>query len=368
MYDEQTGGESAFGFTGSWREYAPIAFTNLLLTIVTLGVYTFWARARTRRYLWSRTRFIDDRLEWTGTGMELFIGYLIALVCFVLPLGLIQLLTQGVLMRGHQGAAILIAMLVYLLLMYVVGIAKFRALRYRLSRTFWHGIRGGSDDQGFAYGWSYFWRTIVGYLALGLMVPWSMTNLWNRRWNAMSFGPMRFHATARWENVIGRYLIFYFSPAFIFLIGGIGIAIVGGIGAAASGFGSGSDPGPGLMVGLIVGLVLFYLLFFVALGLVALIYYSAFFREGAGALTLGGLRFGFTARTKDWMLLYLGNVGLTLATFGIGYIFVQYRNWAFFVHHSQAYGEVRLDDMTQSATRDPGQGEGLLDAFDVGAF
>ena len=29
---------SAFGFEGSWREFAPIAFTNLLLTIVTLGI------------------------------------------------------------------------------------------------------------------------------------------------------------------------------------------------------------------------------------------------------------------------------------------------------------------------------------------
>ena len=326
MIDEAAGGESAFGFTGSWREYAPIAFTNLLLTIVTLGIYTFWARARTRRYLWSRTRFIDDRLEWTGTGMELFIGYLIAIVCFFIPFGVVQLLLQGVLMRGHQGAAILIAMVVYLLLIYLVGVAIFRALRYRLSRTYWHGIRGGSDAQGFGYGWSYFWRTIVGYLALGLMVPWSMTKLWNERWGRMSFGPMRFHATARWENVIGRYLIFYFSPAFIFLGVVIVAFIAGGIGMVASGgmAGGGSgEPGPGLLIAFIIGAVVFYLLFFVALGLVALIYYSAFFREAAGSLTLGGLRFGFTARTKDWMLLYLGNFGLTLATFGIGYIFIR---------------------------------------------
>jgi uncharacterized membrane protein YjgN (DUF898 family) len=368
MIDEQAGGDSAFGFSGTWREYAPIAFTNLLLTIVTLGIYTFWARARTRRYLWSRTRFIDDRLEWTGTGLELFIGYLIAIVCFFVPFGFLQLLLQGVLMRGHEGAAVLIGIIVYLLLIYLVGVAIFRALRYRLSRTWWHGIRGGSDEQGFGYGWSYFWRTIVGYLAAGLMVPWSMTKLWNQRWGAMSFGPMRFHATARWENVIGRYLIFYFSPAFLFLGIGIVALIAGGVGAVAGGFSTGEAPGPGLLVALIIGVIVFYLLFFIGLGLVALIYYSAFFREAAGALTLGGLRFGFTARTKDWLLLYLGNVGLALATFGIGYIFVPYRNWAFFVRHAQAYGEVRLDDMTQSTTRDPGQGEGLLDAFDVGAF
>ena len=368
MIDERAEGQSAFGFTGSWREYAPIAFTNLLLTIVTLGVYTFWARARTRRYLWSRTRFIDDRLEWTGTGLELFIGYLIAIVCFFIPFGAIQLLLQGVLMRGHQGLAVLIAFVVYLLLLYLVGVAIFRAVRYRLSRTWWHGIRGGSDDQGFAYGWSYFWRTLVGYLALGLMVPWSMAKLWNERWSAMSFGPMRFRADAQWRNVFGRYLLFYFSPAAIFILMIVVAGIIGGLGFATGAFSTAQAPGPGLIVAFVVAAVLFYLFFFVALGLVALTYYAAFFREAAGSLTLGELRFGFTARTKDWVLLYLGNLGLTIATLGIGAIFIPYRNWAFFVRHAEAYGEVMLDDMTQSTTRDPGQGEGLLDAFDVGAF
>jgi uncharacterized membrane protein YjgN (DUF898 family) len=283
MIDDHAEGESAFGFSGSWREYAPIAFTNLLLTIVTLGIYSFWARARTRRYLWSRTRFIDDRLEWTGTGLELFIGYIIALFCFFLPLGFLQLLLQGVLMRGHPGAAALIGVTVYLLLIYLIGVATFRALRYRLSRTWWHGIRGGSNDQGFAFGWNYFWRTLVGYLALGLMIPWSMTKLWNERWGAMSFGPLRFSADAQWRNIFGRYLLFYFSPAIIVILILAIAAIVGGLGVATGGI-STTSPGPGMMVTLIVGLVLFYLVFFVALGLVALTYYAAFCREAAGSL------------------------------------------------------------------------------------
>src|SRR5690606_16979791 len=77
---------TAFGFQGNWKEFAPIALTNLLLTIVTLGIYRFWAKTRERHYLWSRTRFIDDTLEWTGTGKELFIGFLIAAVLILTPL------------------------------------------------------------------------------------------------------------------------------------------------------------------------------------------------------------------------------------------------------------------------------------------
>ena len=64
--DAQTslaGDGRAIRFTGSWREYLPIAITNALLTIVTLGIYRFWATARQRRYLWSHTHVIDDTLE-----------------------------------------------------------------------------------------------------------------------------------------------------------------------------------------------------------------------------------------------------------------------------------------------------------------
>ena len=108
MIDEEAGGTRAFGFTGTWQDYAPIAFTNLLLTIVTLGIYTFWAKARTRRYLWSHTRFIDDRLEWTGTGLELFVGYVLAVVFFIVPFGVINLILQGIMMRGPAGLGALI--------------------------------------------------------------------------------------------------------------------------------------------------------------------------------------------------------------------------------------------------------------------
>ncbi|PVE57999.1 DUF898 domain-containing protein [Arthrobacter sp. TPD3018] len=364
MSDEQAAAR-AFRFTGRWQDYAPIAFTNLLLTIVTLGVYVFWARTRTRRYLWSRTQFIDDRLEWTGTGLELFVGYLLAFVLFVVPFGVINLVLQGVMMRGHQGAAGLMVGLLYLAILYLFGVARFRALRYRLSRTLWHGIRGGSDDQGVVYGWSYFWRTLLSFLTIYLMTPWAMAKLWNQRWNAMSFGSLPFRSHARWQPVFKRFLLFYVVPIALSFVVGILIAIFAGVAAALK---SDAPPTSGMIVTIALAGVLFYILFFGVLGLVAMAFYAAFFREAIGATSLGKLEFGFEASTMDWVKLYLGNLGLTVITFGVGYIFVPYRNWAFFIRHLAAYGEVEIDTLTQSRTREPGQGEGLLDAFDVGAF
>jgi uncharacterized membrane protein YjgN (DUF898 family) len=358
--DQETTSARAFEFEGNWREFAPIAFTNLLLTIVTLGVYTFWARTRERRYLWSQTRFIDDRLEWTGTGLELFIGYVMAFVLFLVPLGAIQFLIQALAFRGEDGLAALVFVVFYLAFLYLVGVAIYRALRYRLSRTYWHGIRGGSDDQGFGYAVSHLWKTIVGTMALGLLVPWAMVNLWNERWNRMSFGPHEFRSHANVTgSLIGRYLLYYLVPILGFIAAAVGIYF----------FAPTIDgPREQIQLSLLVIFAVGYVLFFVVLGLIALTFYAAYFREVVGNLSLGGLEFEFSARTKDWLALFIVNLLLVVGTLGIGAIFLGYRNWAFFIRHMQAYGTLDLDDFTQSTTREPKQGEGLLDAFDVGAF
>lgn len=353
---------SAFQFEGRWQDYAPIAFTNLLLTIVTLGVYRFWATTRTRQYLWSRTRFIDEHLEWTGTGKELLIGFLLVLVLFGIPFVLLQFGAQALALRGHVGLAAVLGLAAAASIFYLVGVARFRALRYRLSRTYWHGIRGGSDDAGIAYGWSSMWKTIVGYMPLWLLVPWSMMELWNQRWEAMGFGSERFRSEGRAGPIFKRFLLFYLAPFVIVVALAILAAAFGrALGPAAQ---PPASAGPAIVLGVLGTVVGAYLL----LGLIAVAYYAAFLREAIGHLSLGDIEFRFGAGTRDWLMLFLGDVLLVLLTLGIGIVFLSYRHWSFFARHLEAHGEVSLGALGQSSTRPPGQGEGLLDALDIGAI
>lgn len=358
MDQERIGGDG-FAFEGNWRDYAPIAFTNLLLTIVTLGIYRFWATTRTRRYLWANTRFIDDRLEWTGTGKELFLGFLMVVVLIGLPFLFLQFGAQALILQGHQGIAAILTLAAFVTIFYMVGLARFRALRYRLSRTWWHGIRGGSDDQGFGYGISYMWKSAVGSLALGLLIPWSMMSLWNERWNKMSFGPHAFEAAGDHGPTFRRFLLFYLLPILLLVGGGVLVAMVGFPGQDNVGF---------RMAGAIMGIIAFVLAFYLGLGLIALAFYASFFREAVEGLSLTGLDFHFYARTRDWILLFLGDIALVVCTLGIGSIFLQYRHWKFFVTHMGVTGTIYTDELTQSQTKTSRHGEGLLDALDVGAF
>jgi len=360
--DDEQLAETGFAFEGNWRDYAPIAFTNLLLTIVTLGIYRFWATTRTRRYLWANTRFIDDHLEWTGRGLELFLGFLLVLLLLGLPLLFLQFGAQALVLRGHAEIAGLLSLLAFFTIFYLTGVARFRAVRYRLSRTWWHGIRGGSDDGGFLYGLSHVWRTIVGYLPLGLLVPWAMMSLWNGRINRMSFGDAPFEGTGRAGPLMPRFLLFYFAPP-LMLVAGFVVAAslrldIGGLYLFAD-----VPPWVGLIMMLLVVLGVYFLL-----GMIALAYYAAFLREAIDNLTWAGLEFRFEARTGDWMMLFIVDMLLVVGTLGIGLIFLEYRHWKFFITHMTAWGEIRVDLLGQSETRIARHGEGLLDAFDAGGF
>jgi uncharacterized membrane protein YjgN (DUF898 family) len=350
------GDDRAIRFTGDWREYLPIAATNALLIICTLGVYRFWAAARQRRYLWSRTQVIDDALEWTGTGKEMFIGFLIVIAILGPFLLFIQFLLPAMVARGKAEAAFGIVTLFYIALIYLGGFARFRALRYRLSRTYWHGIRGGSDDPGWNYGGEYLGRYALTFMTMFIMFPWATTRLWNSRWNAMSFGPLKFHAHLNAEGLKARWALLYVTP--------FAVMIVGILGAVLLGLKSGPPGSPGFAV-IVFGVAA---LFYLAIPLATLHWYAKFYRRAADETKLGDLEFGFDATTLQWLGLFLGNLLLAVVTLGFGITYWGYRNWAFMVRHLHVYGAVDLAGMTQSKTHAPREAEGFADAFDVGAI
>jgi uncharacterized membrane protein YjgN (DUF898 family) len=364
--DAQTGfhseaeGPRAIRFTGSWREYLPIAVTNALLCIVTLGIYRFWASARQRRYLWSRTMFIDDCLEWSGTGKEMFLGFLIVL-CVLVPFYLFfQFAFPALIARGKTEAAFGAISLFELGIFYLAGFARFRALRYRLSRSWWHGIRGGSDNPGWNYGGEYLGRYLLTFITMFIMFPWATTRLWNSRWNAMSFGQLKFRADLDADGLGLRWLLVYVAPIAALLLA-VGLMFLAGALVESVD----ANPKSPTLAGIFVSI---FLLVYLVIPLATLNWFAAFYRKAADSLELGDLRFGFDATTWDWLKLVLGTLGLIIVTLGFGLTYAGYRNWAFMVRHMHVYGDVDVSKLEQSTTHAPTEAEGFADAFDIGAI
>src|SRR5690606_1900422 len=72
-----------FAFTGTAREYFGIWIVNILLTILTLGVYSAWAKVRRNRYFYGNTRLAGGSFDYHASPVRILIGRIIVLVIFV---------------------------------------------------------------------------------------------------------------------------------------------------------------------------------------------------------------------------------------------------------------------------------------------
>lgn len=67
-------------FKGQGGEFFGIWIVNILLSIITLGIYSAWAKVRTKRYFYGNTFISGDNFEYHATPMQLLKGRLVALV------------------------------------------------------------------------------------------------------------------------------------------------------------------------------------------------------------------------------------------------------------------------------------------------
>ena len=156
-------------YQGRAGEVAGIAVTNGLLALVTLGFYRFWGKTRLRRYLWGRVGFDGDAFEYTGTGKELFIGFLVA-IAILIPLVILSAAVEFVFPTNLAVLAVR-DFVQGLLILFLMQFAIYRARRYRLTRTQWRGIRAGQSGKAVNYALSaMLWYFLVG-ITFGLAYP-----------------------------------------------------------------------------------------------------------------------------------------------------------------------------------------------------
>ena len=130
----------AIEFSASGSEYFRIWIVNLLLILVTLGVYLPWAKVRKLKYFYSNTWVGGDALDFHGDPRKMLRGTLIAA-------GFLIAYSVG---SNFSGWAALVAALAFVAL----WPALFRAsMRFRLANTSWRGLRFHfAGDTAGAYG------------------------------------------------------------------------------------------------------------------------------------------------------------------------------------------------------------------------
>lgn len=73
-----------FEFSGSGGEYFRIWIVNLILTVLTLGIYSAWAKVRRNRYFYGHTRRGVAAFEYLAERIAILKGRLLALGVFLI--------------------------------------------------------------------------------------------------------------------------------------------------------------------------------------------------------------------------------------------------------------------------------------------
>jgi uncharacterized membrane protein YjgN (DUF898 family) len=132
-----TGSSHKLNFRGQGRTYFGIFIINRLLSIITLGIYYFWAKIKERRYLYNQTEFDGDSFDYHATGLELLFAWLKVAVFALIILGVqyLQMLYPG------EVTSYIAGFILYLIILFVTPIALVLTQRFRYSRSSWRGIR-----------------------------------------------------------------------------------------------------------------------------------------------------------------------------------------------------------------------------------
>ncbi len=347
-------GRPALHYDGRIGELYRLFLTNLLFTILSLGLYRFWAVTRNRRYVWSRLAFQGQRFEYTGRGSELFLGFLLAGLAIFGVLLVVGLLVW-ILPYALKAVVVL---LLYAAFFVVAAGAVFAAQRYRLTRTQWCGVRGGMEGSMLAYGL----RAVGYYLLAGVtllqMVPWVQVRLAERRINASRFGATPF----RFEGRAGLlYPIFLATTVGFVVVGALyGWAVSGLVGGLA---GPSTDSAPGdaaaAMAAVLPLLFGAGLLFAIAAVLVGVYYQVCLTRHILGRTTIGPVRFSSAITTGGFLWLIVSNVLILVVTLGLGFPVIVHRSLLFLQRTLHADGVLEPARLGPAAGPVPQFGEGL---------
>lgn len=183
-----TGSSGGVRFLGTQADCWRLLTRGAVLLMVTLGIYRFWLTTDVCRFLWANTEIAGAALGYTGTPLELLIGFLAA-IALLIPLhagffvGALELGSLGQ-MSGAIGFAALFVLGQY---------AIYRARRYRPSRTVYRGLRFHPEGSA----WVDALRAIAWWMAtlftLGLAYSFQLASLERFKMRHTFYGDLAGH-------------------------------------------------------------------------------------------------------------------------------------------------------------------------------
>jgi uncharacterized membrane protein YjgN (DUF898 family) len=307
-------GERHLRFHGSAWSLLGIHIVNVLFTLLTLGIYYFWGKARVRAYLCGASELEGDRFAYHGTGAELLVGFVKGVVVFGVPVLLLSVLPQ--VYGAPDVVTSALAMLLWLLGLLLVPVAMVGSRRYRLSRTSWRGIRFSFRGAARDFVGIFVVGTILTSLTLGIYYPVFATRRQAFMIGHAYFGSRKFDFDANGRALIGPFLVML-------------------------------------------------LLLVPTLGLSCFWFAARRHRFFTEHTRFGATRFRSTLRGRSLAWLQISNVLAIVFTLGLAWPWTVARSVRFYYHYVALEGPLDVSDVRQDAHAASATGEGLAGILDA---
>ena len=351
-----------FRFSGTAGEYFGIWIVNLFLTVITLGIYSAWAKVRKKRYFYGNAWLADGNFEYHGNPVAILKGRLLAFAAFVAY----TLLTQY---SPRYGALLLLA------LMPAVPWIIVRSFAFNAVNSSYRNLRfhfDGRYREALAAIWPFFlvpligvavpevdpnhpperfrdmWFVFVTPVVLIFLYPYVMAKVKLLHVNRSRFGIAQFECRA----TVGRFYLIYLLASIIF----IGIIVVFGM-----------IMGIFAVLTLGFGLVLLPLFYLIA-GAVML----AYTKSRIGNLVFntsslaGGWQFRSTLKMRALAMIYATNLLAITFTAGLMIPWAAVRTARYRAECLALEGDENLDAFVGDMSRQvSAAGEEMGEMFDV---
>lgn len=330
-------------FSGSGAEYFRIWVVNVCLSIVTLGIYSAWAKVRRNQYFYRHTTLAGAGFDYHGDPKTILKGRIFAFLMFA---------CYSLVGQFNQAAALVILAAIMALMPWLLV----RSLRFRLHNTSYRGLRFAFHGQtGPAYVNFLFWPFLSG-LTLGGLWPLAQQRIARFTRENSAYGNARFHFSAGPGAYYGIYLMTIV----------MGILVFAGLMASVTLLGSKElipvEAGQLVAMSVLIAAIGTYL----ALFLIAYPYVAARLQNLAwNSTALDEHHFQANVRAREMLGIMLTNVLLIVLTLGLYKPFADIRLARYRVQHIAFLPAGSIDELVAGLqSHASATGDEMADMFD----
>ncbi len=197
-----------FEFKGNASEYFRIWIVNIALTILTLGIYSAWAKVRSNRYLYANTYLNGSNFEYNADPIRILIGRIIVVSIYAL----FVLFSQYLFMFEIAGG---IALLAFIAMPWLVR----QAVSFKLRNTSYRNVPFRYEGKISSFYGFFILHFFLNIITLMLIFPYSYVKFKRLIINNSHYGDGDFKFSGGTGDAYAIYIqIFVWSTLLIFAV------------------------------------------------------------------------------------------------------------------------------------------------------